>query len=134
MALAGFECFFLPPQLLISSIRTLPRQIIGLKIVVRLSRGLHEASFKYEPLYLEISISIFEIRTNFSLALEKVGSYTRGFTVGGRLFNPPKRKQVLKHAESHCCEVNTLGTFACNFSTFLRLLKGTHLKKIAYRI
>ena len=39
-------------------------------------------------------------------------------TLGGRLFNPPKRKHMLKRAESHRCEVNTLGIFACNFSTF----------------
>ena len=32
-------------------------------------------------LCLEINLSIFEIRTNFSLAVKKVGSYTRGFTV-----------------------------------------------------
>ena len=40
------------------------------------------------------------------------------FTQGGSLFNPPKRKHVLKRAESHRCEVNTLGTFACSFSSF----------------
>ena len=44
--------------------------------------------------------------------------YTRG---GGRLFNRPKRKHVLKRAESHCCDVNTSGTFACNFSTFFKV-------------
>ena len=43
------------------------------------------------------------------------------FTLGGRLFNPPKRKHVLKRAESHRCEVNTLGTFACNFNMFFRV-------------
>ena len=59
----------------------LPRQIIELEIIVRLSRRLNEAPVKEEPLYLEVSISIFERRTNFSLALKKVGSYTRGFTV-----------------------------------------------------
>ena len=32
------------------------------------------------------------------------------FTLRGRLFDPPKRKPVLKRAESHRCEVNTLGT------------------------
>ena len=42
-------------------------------------------------------------------------------TPGGRLFNPPKRKHVLKRAERHRCEVKTLGTFACNFSTFFRV-------------
>ena len=52
------------------------------------------------------------------------------FTLGGRLFNPPKPKQVLKHAENHRCEVNTLGTFACNFSTYLRFLKGTYFRKV----
>ena len=40
------------------------------------------------------------------------------FTLGERLFNPPKQKHVLQRAESHRCEVNTLGTFACNFSIF----------------
>ena len=36
----------------------------------------------------------------------------------GRLYNPSKGKHVLKRAESHRCEVNTLGILACNFSTF----------------
>ena len=52
------------------------------------------------------------------------------FTLGGRLFNPPKQKQVLKRAESHRCEVNSLGIFACNFSIFLRFLKGIHFRKL----
>ena len=39
----------------------------------------------------------------------------------GRLFNPPKGKHVLKRAESHCCEVNTLWKLACNFSTFFKV-------------
>ena len=30
-------------------------------------------------------------------------------TLGGRIFNTPKGKHMLKHAESHRCEVNTLG-------------------------
>ena len=51
------------------------------------------------------------------------------FTLGGRVFNPSKEKHVLKRAESHRCEVNTLGIFACNFSIFLRLLKGAHCGK-----
>ena len=36
----------------------------------------------------------------------------------GRPFNLLKLKDVLKRAESHRCEVNTLGTFACNFQGF----------------
>ena len=48
---------------------------------MRLPRELHEAPVKYEPLYLEISISISEIRTNYSLTIKKVRSYTPGFTV-----------------------------------------------------
>ena len=43
------------------------------------------------------------------------------FTQGGRLFNSPKRKHVLKLAESHRREVNTLGIFACDFGTFLEV-------------
>ena len=43
------------------------------------------------------------------------------FTLGGRLFNRPKGRHVLKHAESHRCEVNTLGVFSCNFSTFFKV-------------
>ena len=43
------------------------------------------------------------------------------FTLGGRLSNPPKRKNVLKRPASHLCEVNTLGIFACNFSTFFKV-------------
>ena len=46
---------------------------------------------------------------------------TNLFTLGGRLFNPPKRKHVLKRAESHRCEVNTLGTFAGKFSTLFKV-------------
>ena len=56
------------------------------------------------------------------------------FTAGGRLFNYPKRKHVLKHAESHRCEVNTLGTFACNLSTFFKASQRDSFWKIAYRI
>ena len=43
------------------------------------------------------------------------------FTLGGRLFNRPNQKHVLKRAESYRCEVNTLGIFACNFSTFFKV-------------
>ena len=56
------------------------------------------------------------------------------FTLGGKLFNPPKRKHVLKRAESHHCEVNTLGIFACNFSTFFKVSQRDSFWKIAYRI
>ena len=35
---------------------------------------------------------------------------------------------MLKRAESHRCEVNTLWILACNFSTFLRFLKGIMLE------
>ena len=47
-------------------------------------------------------------------------------TLGGRLFKPSKGKHVLECAESHPCEVNTLGIFACNFSKLLRFLKRVH--------
>ena len=40
-----------------------------------------------------------------------------------------KGKHVLKRAESHRCEVNTLGIFACNFSMFFRFLRGIHFRK-----
>ena len=56
------------------------------------------------------------------------------FTLGGRLFNRPKRKHMLKRAESHRCEVNTLATFACNFSTFCKASQRDSFWKIAYRI
>ena len=46
----------------------------------------------------------------------------------GRLFNLPKGKHVLKHAESHRCEVNALRILACNFSVFLRFLKAVHVR------
>ena len=36
----------------------------------------------------------------------------------GRFCNPIRGKQVLKFAESHRCEVNTLWKLDCNFSTF----------------
>ena len=44
-------------------------------------KGPTRGTFQKRTLYLEIGLSIFEIRTNFSLALKKVGSYTRGFAV-----------------------------------------------------
>ena len=43
------------------------------------------------------------------------------FILGGRLFNPPRGKHVLKGADSHCCEVNTLRKLACNFSTLFKV-------------
>ena len=43
------------------------------------------------------------------------------FTLGGRLFNPPKRKHMLKLAESHRCEANTLGISAFDFRTFIKV-------------
>ena len=53
------------------------------------------------------------------------------FTPGGRLCNPRKRKHLLKHVESHCCEVNTLGIFACNFSMFFKgFSKGFIFRKL----
>ena len=55
------------------------------------------------------------------------------FTPAGRLFNPSKGKHVLKRAKSHRFEVNTLGILACNFSMFLRFLKGIHFIR-SYRI
>ena len=39
------------------------------------------------------------------------------------------RKQILTRTESHQYEVNTLGILACNFSMFLRFLKGIHFRK-----
>ena len=40
---------------------------------------------------------------------------------GGILFNPTRGKHVLKCAESHLCEVNTLWKLACNFSTLFKV-------------
>ena len=53
----------------------------------------------------------------------------RLFTLGGRLSSSSKGKHVLKHAESHRYEVNTLGIFACNFNMFFKFLKGVHFRK-----
>ena len=52
------------------------------------------------------------------------------FTLVERLFSSSKRKHVLKHTESHRCEVDTLGMFACNFSMFFKVLKGIHFRKL----
>ena len=41
-------------------------------------------------------------------------------TLGGRLFSPSKGKHVLKRAEGHRCEVNTLGIFAGDFRMFFK--------------
>ena len=54
------------------------------------------------------------------------------FTPGGR--KRPKRKHVLQRVESHRCEANTLGTFACNFSTFFKVSQRVSFWKIANRI
>ena len=56
------------------------------------------------------------------------------FTLGGSLFSQPKRKHVLMSAESHRCEVNTLGLFACNFSTLFKDSQREPFWEIAYRI
>ena len=41
------------------------------------------------------------------------------FILGGKISNPTRGKHVLKRAERHRCEENTLWKFACNFGTFL---------------
>ena len=44
------------------------------------------------------------------------------FLARGKTFNPSKGKHVLELAESHRCEVNTLGILlACNSSMFLKV-------------
>ena len=45
-------------------------------------------------------------------------------SVGGRLFNQPRRKPVLKRAESHHCEVNTSGNLLVILARFSRFLQG----------
>ena len=63
-----------------------------------------------------------------------LSSWENGITLNklfvlGEDFNPSKGKHVPKHAESHRCEVNTLGILACNFCNFLRFVKGIHFRK-----
>ena len=41
-----------------------------------------------------------------------------------KTFQSLRGKHVLKYAESHHCEVNTLVKLACHFSTQLRFLEG----------
>ena len=53
-------------------------------------------------------------------------SLNKLFILGGRLVNPSKRKHVLKRAESHRCEVNALGIFACKFSMFCKVSASVH--------
>ena len=52
----------------------------------------------------------------------------------GKVFQPSKRKAVLKCAKGHLCEVNTVGILACKFSKFLRFIQGifseTSLQKL----
>ena len=74
-------------------------------------------------------ISLFLLPSNndswvcscISSSRENVIPLNKSFTLGGRLFKPPKPKHVLMRAESHRCEVNTLGNFSCNFSTFFKV-------------
>ena len=51
-------------------------------------------------------------------------------TLGRRLFIPPKREHVLKCAESHRCEINTLGTLLVILARFLGFLKGVNFRKL----
>ena len=51
------------------------------------------------------------------------------FTLGERLFNLTRGKHVLKRAESHRCEVNTLGNLLAILARFLRFLKGFFFRK-----
>ena len=51
------------------------------------------------------------------------------FTIGGRLFNPPRGRHELQCAESHRCEVNTVGNLACNFRTFFRISQRDCFRK-----
>ena len=55
------------------------------------------------------------------------------FILGGRHSNPTRAKHMLKRAESHRCEVNTLWKFAGNFSIFSKGIacfsKGNFFKK-----
>ena len=41
---------------------------------------------------------------------------------------------MLQRAESHRCEVITLGKLACNFSAFFKVSRREFSWKIAYRI
>ena len=50
------------------------------------------------------------------------------FKLGGRLFNPPKGKHLLKRPESNHCEVNTSGILLVILACFLRFLKGVHFR------
>ena len=51
------------------------------------------------------------------------------FILRGRLFNPTRGKQVLKRAESHRCEVNTLWKFACNRSTLFKVTRREFFRR-----
>ena len=74
--------FYPPPQLVIRSIRTVPKQMIRLNIFCKTLKGLNKSLFKYEPQDLENGLSTFETRAYFNLALKNLGSYMRGFIVG----------------------------------------------------
>ena len=52
----------------------------------------------------------------------------------GKTFQPVKGKHVLKRAESHRYEVNTIGILACKFSTFSKVSQRDSFSKIVYRI
>ena len=59
-----------PPQLVISSMKTLPEQMMGLNIVCKTLKRPKKGPSKESP-YLQISVSAFEIRTYVSLSLKK---------------------------------------------------------------
>ena len=47
----------------------------------------------------------------------------------GKTFNTSKGKHELKRAESHHCEVYTLGIFACNSSMRFKGSQGVYFRK-----
>ena len=51
------------------------------------------------------------------------------FTLGRRVFDPPKGQYVLSRAESRRCKVNTLGILVCNFSIFFKVSQTIQFRK-----
>ena len=84
----------------------------------RKSAKTSENSKQHFPLFSFLIIMTLECVHVFCPHESMESPLNELFTLGGRLFNSSKRKNVLKRAESHRCEVNTLGTSACNFNMF----------------
>ena len=81
-------------------------------------------AFSFFNCLMEASIKMSLTGLNF-MTLDCLTTYFRGSSFVRCSISPAR----FRPAENHRCEVNTLRTLTCNFSVFLRFLKGVHFRK-----